>query len=410
MKGILALSGVLKQKRSAIALAAVITVACTAHPARAQESSDEQAARYAEAGRVALGAGHYAEARENFEQLAKLQPNIAEVHATLAAIYFKQREFDLAVREVRTAQKLKPSLPRLDSLLGLSLSELGEFKEALPRLEKGFKQTADAEVRRMCGLQLLRAYTQLGRDGDAVETALALNKLYPDDPEVLYHTGRVYGNYAYIVMEKLHDKAPDSIWMLQAQGEANEAQKDYDAAIIAFNHVLALDSRRNGIHYRLGRVYLARFRNAQKPEDRDAARREFQSELEVDPGSGNAAYELANMAAEDNNLDEARKQFEAVIARFPDFEPALVGLGGVYLQSQAGGQAVAPLERATKLDAADEVAWYRLAQAERAAGHSEEAQKAMQTFRSLHASSSTASKPPLLNEVTPQQLDPGVQP
>ena len=391
-------------------------ILCTcSHAARPQASSDAQAAQYAQAGQKALATGHYPEARQNFEQLAKLEPNIAEVHATLAAIYFKQREYDLAVREVRAAQKLKPSLPRLDSLLGLSLSELGQFQEALPRLEKGFKQAADDEVRRMCGLQLLRAYTDLGRDSDAVETALSLNKLFPDDPEVLYHTGRIYGNFAYIVMEKLHDTAPNSVWMLQAQGEANEAQKDYDAAVVAYNHVLAVEPHRPGIHYRLGRVYLAQYRTTRKPEDRSAARRDFEAELETDPGNGNAAYELANMAAEDNNLEEARKQFEAVIARFPDFEQALVGLGGVYLQSQAGAEAVAPLKRATKLDASDEVAWYRLAQAHRAAGHPDEAQKAMQTFRALHSSSNAANKPPLSNEVTPQQLDPqhldpGVQP
>ena len=198
----------------------------------------------------------YAEAQANFEKLAKLDPGVAEIHATLGAIYFKQGEYELAVKEVQTAQKLKPSLPRLDNLLGLSLSELSRFSEALPRLEKCFKQ-ADSESKRMCGLQLLRAYTGLSRDADAVETALALNKLYPDDPEILYHTGRIYGNFAYIVMEKLHDKAPDSIWMLEAQGEANESQKDYDAAIVAFNHVLVLDPQRPGIHYRLGRIYLA---------------------------------------------------------------------------------------------------------------------------------------------------------
>jgi tetratricopeptide (TPR) repeat protein len=369
----------------------------------------DEAAAYAEAGQKALAAGHYPEAQQNFEQLAKLEPNIAEVHATLAAIYFKQREYDLSVREVRTAQKLKPGLPRLDSLLGLSLSELGQFQEALPHLEKGFKQTADAGTQRMCGLQLLRAYTGLGRDSDAVETALALNKAFPNDPEVLYHTGRIYGNFAYIVMEKLHDQAPNSIWMLQAQGEANESQKDYDAAIIAFNHVLALDPRRPGIHYRLGRIYLARSRESQKPEDRESAHREFQAELEIDPGNGNAAYELAKMAADDNNLEEARKQFEALIARFPDFEQALVGLGGVYLQNQAGAQAVEPLQRATRLDANDEVAWYRLAQAERAAGNRDAAQKALETFRALHASSSTARKT-AVDEVSPQQLDPGAQP
>ncbi len=392
-------------------LAIVLSLGCSSIPSGyTQASSEQQAAQYAQAGQTALAAGHYPEARENFERLAKLEPNIAEIHATLAAIYFKQRAYELAVREVRTAQKLKPSLPRLDSLLGLSLSELGQFEEAIPRLEKGFKQTADNEVRRMCGLQLLRAYTELGRDSDAMETALSLNKLYPDDPEVLYHTGRIYGNFAYMVMEKLHDKAPNSIWMLQAQGEANEAQKDYDAAVVAYNHVLAMEPRRPGIHYRLGRVYLERFRTSQKPEDRDAARQEFEAELETDPGNGNAAYELANLAVEENKLDEARKQFEAVIARFPDFEQALVGLGGVYLQTEAGAQAVAPLKRATRLDANDEVAWYRLAQAQRAAGNQDEAQKAMQTFRNLHASSSAANKPPLGDEVTPQHLDPGVQP
>jgi tetratricopeptide (TPR) repeat protein len=374
-----------------------------------QAANQEEAARCAEAGQKALAAGHYTEAQQNFEQLAKLEPGIAEVHATLAAIYFKQREYELSVHEVRTAQKLKPGLPRLDSLLGLSLSELGQFQEALPHLEKGFKQTGDSNTQRMCGLQLLRAYSGLGRDSDAVEAALALNKIYPNDPEVLYHTGRIYGNFAYIVMEKLHDEAPNSIWMLQAQGEANESQKDYDGAIIAFNHVLALDPHRPGIHYRLGRVYLVRSQESQRPEDRESARREFQAELEIDPGNGNAAYELAKMAADDNNLDEARKQFEAVIARFPDFEQALVGLGGVYLQSEAGAQAVAPLQRAIKLDANDEVAWYRLAQAERAAGNREGAQKALETFRTLHASSNAAHKPPV-DDVTPQQLDPGAQP
>jgi tetratricopeptide (TPR) repeat protein len=374
----------------------------------AQAGDDEALQRYAQAGQRAMAAGHYDEARGNFEQAVKLEPGIAELHATLAAIYFKQREYELAVREIQTAQKLKPALPRLDTLLALSLSELGQYKEALPHLEKGFKQSTDADGRRMCGLQLLRAYGAMGRDADAVETALQMNRLYPDDPEVLYHTGRIYGNQAYVVMEKLHDSAPNSVWMLQAQGEANEANKDYDSAIIAFNHVLQIDPRRPGIHYKIGRVYLRRYNDARRPEDRDLAKHEFNAELESDPGNGNAAYELAQMAADDNKLDEARMRFQQVLQRFPEFEQALVGLGGVYLQSQAAAQAVKPLELATKVDPTDEVAWYRLAQAQRGAGNREEAQKAMEEFRKLHATSSAAYKPPA-EDVTAQQLGPDVQ-
>jgi predicted Zn-dependent protease len=379
--------------------------------APAQTSGDDEAAQYAKAGQQALAHGQYAAAQLNFEKLAKLEPGIAEVHATLGVIYFKQRNYESAVREIRVAQRLKPSLPKLDSLLGLSLSEMGRFSEALPDLEKGFKQTADPEVRRMCGLQLLRAFTGLNRDADAVETALALNKYYPEDPEVLYHTGRIYGNYAYIVMQRLHDEAPGSIWMLQAQGEANESQKNYDAAIVAFNHVLLLDPKRPGIHYRLGRVYLARYRNGQKPEDREAAMREFAAEVAIDPGNGNAGYELANIQANLGNLKEARQQFKQVLDRYPDFEEALVGLGGVDLDSQEAAEAVLLLQRATQLRPDDEVAWYRLSQAERATGNKEGQLKALAEFKKLHSSTPvTLRKPNASDEITPQQLNTSATP
>jgi tetratricopeptide (TPR) repeat protein len=372
----------------------------------AQAGSDAEAANYADEGQQALAQGHYAVAQADFEKLAKLEPGVAEVHATLAAICFQQREYEEAIREVRMAQKLKPSLPRLDSLLALSLAETGKFEQALPALEKGFKQTADADVRRMCGLQLLRAYTGMGRDSDAVETALELNRLYPDDPEVLYHTGRIYGNFAYIVMEKLHDKAPNSVWMLQAQGEANESQKDYDAAIAAFNHVLEIDPNRPGIHYRLGRIYLERFRETQKLDDRDAAMREFAAELAIDPGNGNSGYELANLQADLGNLDAARTQYEQVLERFPDFEEALVGLAGVDLEGQAAQQAVPLLEHATRLRPDDEVAWYRLARADRAAGDKEGQAKALAAFRRIHSVTPATLRPPgATDEVTPQKLD-----
>lgn len=383
----------------AVALACIFPLAASA------QSNDEAAAQLANEGRQALAAGHYAEAQSAFEKLAKLEPSVAEVHATLAAICYKQRRYEEAVSEIQTAQKLKPGLPRMDSLMGLSLTELGRYSEALPSLEKGFKQSADPATRRLCGLQLLRAYTGLSRDADAVETALALNKLYPNDPEVLYHTGRVYGNFAYITMEKLHDSAPNSVWMLQAQGEANESQKNYDAAIIAFNHVLEIDPRRPGIHYRLGRVYLSRFHESQKPEDRDAAIREFEAELTADPGNGNAAYEIANLHAEAGDNDQAHKEFEQVIERYPDFEEALVGLAGVDIQNQKPADAIAPLTRATKLRPDDEVAWYRLAQAQRATGNMEGQQEAMSAFKKLHNSTPAGlRKPNAEDDITPQQL------
>jgi tetratricopeptide (TPR) repeat protein len=367
--------------------------------------TDDDSARLAAQGQQAIAQNRMSDARESFEKLARLEPSVGEIHATLAAIDFKLKDYEQAVAEIGKAQKLKPGLPRLDSLLGLSLSELGRFAEAAPKLEKGFKQSSDSISRRLCGLQLLRAYGNLGRDADAVQTALELNKLYPEDPEVLYHTGRIYGNYAYVTMEKLRTAAPNSIWMLQARGEANESQKNYDAAIDAFNHVLSVDPHRPGIHYRMGRVYLARFAENRDSKFREAAVQEFNAELELDPHNGNASYELAYLAAQLGDREKARQEFEVVLQRFPDFEEALVGLGGVLLEGQDQKNALAPLERATKIRPDDEVAWYRLAQAERAAGNRQAQEKALAEFRKLHSSTPVGlRKPDQAQEITPQEL------
>jgi tetratricopeptide (TPR) repeat protein len=379
--------------------------------ASAQTTSADEAARDASAGQQAMAHGDYAAAQQYFEKLAQLEPRVAEVHATLAAICFKQREYEKAISEIRTALQLKPGLPKLDSLLGLSLAESGKFAEALPHLEKGFHQTADPEVRRMCGMELLHTYSNLNRDADAVETSLALNKAYPNDPEVLYHTGRVYGSFAYTIMETLHDTAPGSIWMLQAQGEANESQRNWDAAIVAFNHVLVIDPNRPGIHYRLGRVYLGRFRDSGNTQDRDAAVREFSAELSVDPGNGNAAYELAYLNAETGNLEQAGQQYAILLQRYPDFEEALVGLAGIDLADQKADQAVPLLQRATRLRPDDEVAWWRLVQADRATGNSDEQQRALATFKKIHqVTPGTLRKPSEADAVTPQHLDPNANP
>jgi predicted Zn-dependent protease len=399
----------------------VLTLAC-ACPLRlaAQPANENAEAKYADDGQRALAAGLYAEAQQNFEQLAKLEPGMVEVHATLAVIYYKQRQYDSAIREIRIAQKLKPALPKLDSLMGMSLAELGRFKEALPGLEKGFKQTADAEIRRMCGLQLLRAYTGLQRDPDAVVTALTLDKLYPDDPEILYHTARIYGNFTYLTMEALHDKAPDSIWMMQAQGEAYESQKDYDSAIQAFQRVLKLEPTRPGIHYRIGRVYLRRFQDAHESKDREAAVGEFQQEVGVDPLNGNAAYELAQIDYDLGSLEQARQKFEALLAQRPDFEQAQVGLAGVLLESQKPELSIPHLKHAIELDPDDEVAWYRLARAYRVTGNADGQRKALWEYQRLHGLKSSQRVKRTRQEVgqgigetgdvTPQHIEPTTQP
>ncbi|MEK7834179.1 MAG: tetratricopeptide repeat protein, partial [Acidobacteriota bacterium] len=190
----------------------------------AQSANESQIPQLAQQAARALAEQRYAEAEQTYEKLRQLSPNTAEIHAQLGLAYFQQGKFAQAAPTFQQALKLKPTLPNLDVLLAMSFCELGKYREALPALQKGFKRTTDAALKRSAGLQLQRAYTGLRQDDKAVEVALELVRLYPKDPEVLYHAGRLFGNYAYLSTVKLAEVAPDSLWLRLAAGEANESQ------------------------------------------------------------------------------------------------------------------------------------------------------------------------------------------
>ena len=398
-------------KTSALALLLWMTVfACDV---LAQSSQSDSLEQYYEAGEKALSEGRYGEAQKAYEALRKLSPGIAEVHARLGLIYFQERKFEPAVESLRQALKLKPGLPKLDTLLAMSLAELGRYTEALSGLEKGFRQTADPAVRRRCGLELVRSYTGLQRDARAVEVALELNRLYPDDPEVLFQTGKIYGNFAYLAMHKLAQVAPDSVWRHEAAAEAFESEGSSELAIPEYQKVLSLDPYRPGIHYRLGRTLLARSEKTKSAEDIREAAKEFELELEQEPRNANAAYEIAEIHRNAGEAEEARHYFEMALKYYPNFEEAHLGLASVLMFEHKPDLALPHLQKAIALNPGNQVSWYRLVQAQGAMHNVAEEQKALQEFQRLRrqeAGEQAARGLFAPREVTPQKLEPGVSP
>jgi tetratricopeptide (TPR) repeat protein len=357
----------------------------------------------------ALAEGNYSVAEQAYEKLAKIDPNTAEVHANLGLIYFEKRKFGPAIPEFRQALKLKPSLVKTSYLLAMSLAEVGRYADALPGLEKGFHQTSDAATKRICGLQLERTYSALQRDGKAVEVALDLNRLYPNDPEILYHNGKIFGNFAFLSMQKLVQVAPDSVWRHRAGAEADESQGFYDVAINEYRQVLAAQPHQPGVHYRLGRTLLARSHQTHAAEDIAAAEEEFKREIEIDPTNANSAYETGEIERDAGHIEDAQKYFELALQSYPDFEEAHLGLAAVLTAQQKAEAALPHLQKAIALKRDDEVAWYRLAQVLGILGHSTEQQRAMSEFQRLHAQNATpqsSGKTPFSSdEVTSQQID-----
>ncbi len=380
-----------------------------------QTSGASAVQSYFEAGERALAANRYADAERAYEKLRELDPGTAEIHAKLGVIYFQQGKFTQAIPALRQALKLKPALPNADVVLAMSLSEIGRYGEALPGLEKGFRRSTDPALKRMAGLQLQRAYTGLQRDSKAVEVAMELSRLYPDDPEVLYHAGRLFGNFAYLAMKKLADVAPDSVWRHQAAGEAHESQSEYDLAIMEYKLVIGRDPGRPSIHYRLGRVLLAQSRQRDSTAEKsEAALAEFELELARDATNANAAYEAAEIHRKAAEFGKAREFFEIAIKADPDFQEAQVGMSRALLALDKAALALPHLQKAISLNPQDEVPYYQLSQVYRKLGNEVEQHKALVEFQRLRDQKSrqqkAAGKMAAEREVTKQEIDSAAKP
>jgi tetratricopeptide (TPR) repeat protein len=375
-------------------------------PSSAQDSAAALQA-HAAAGERALAEGRYADAEKEYEALRRLSPATAEVHARLGLIYFQEGKFEAAIPTLREAIRLKPGLPKVDALLAMSLSEIGRYEEALPGVTKAFSQSADPVLRRMAGLHLQRIYTGLGRDQDAVDVALKLSRLYPDDAEVLYHSGRLFANFAYLQTMRLATIAPESLWLHQAAGEANESQGLYDAALREYRQVLALAPNRPGIRFRIGRTLLERSNNDGSAEAALGARQAFEDELTFDPTNANAAYELAEMHRKAGELEPARKLFQQALTHYPAFDHAQVGLARTLIALGQPGDALPHLKAVIARNPESDVAYYQMAQAFKALGNSVEQEKALAEFNRVRdvAAHRRAAVPQTKQDVTPQVVD-----
>jgi tetratricopeptide (TPR) repeat protein len=352
-------------------------------PIAVAQSTSSLAEQYSEEGQKAIAEDKYDEAQHAYEKLRNLEPGIAEVHANLGLIYFHERLLEKAIASCRKALAIKPTLDATSALLAISLTELGRYSDGLPGLERSFRDTTDSEIKRMCGLELMRAYDNLQRESDAVEVGIELNRAFPDDAEILYQTGRVYGNYAFVTMNRLSQVAPHSIWRQMAAGEAAEGTGNFDQALIAYRAVLAMDPHHPGIHFRIARILESRSQQAASADDIQAARKEFDQELQIDPSNADAAYEIGLIYGNSGQLDKAKEYYEIALKYHPAFEEAELGMGGVFVKLGKPEIAIPYLRKAVETDHEDALAYYLLARAYESIGKDADAREAIAHFQRL---------------------------
>jgi tetratricopeptide (TPR) repeat protein len=262
----------------------------------------------------------------------------------------------------------------------IALAASGRCQEALPLLKKAVAQASSKDLKYRLLMGTARCAMSLERTDAAISALLELNRVFPRDPDVLYMTTHYYSELASRASQELAATAPSSPQAEQLEAEAFESHRDWEKAITQYRKILEQDPNRHGIHYQLGRIFLAK-----NPPENENATKEFEDELKVNPNSASAEFMLGENARQAGQWDEAISRFSKAANLDAGFDEAYLALGMSLNSAGKFAESIAPLQTYVKRQPRDPAGHYQLATAYARTGHKPEAEKEMTLQREATA-------------------------
>ena len=272
----------------------------------------------------ALQGKDYATAEATYAKLLDLLPDSAEMHSNFGMACYYQRKFDCAERAFTRAIELKPGLFLPHWLLAQLLFERGDYQRALPHAERAHAHgLVQREVRNL----LAGILVGLERHDRAVRLYKEALQADPSDADTYYRLGKVYLERGQRVMSALREHEGLNFAQLLAAERSTpdeERQSDDSEAATEAQRILAInaykDALSSGVKVRGARVEYAKLEIA--AGNIDAARDALEAELEEDPLSYEAEFQMArlDLLAADP-LGAADRLDRAAVTRPEGFDP-----------------------------------------------------------------------------------------
>ena len=201
--------------------------------------ADAQIAQRLEAAQRAERAQDYASASRQYEEILKLQPNLALIRQSLAITYHLQNRYPEAISEFQRALRLDSTLWGACLFLGMDYYKSNQFPLAIQPLEKSITlnaKMAEPEARFWLGA----TYSALNRQEDAVRELRRDLELRPKDLDVLYRLTRAYDQSAAAAFERLGQIEPRSAAVAILQAQRFMAENRADLARLEYRNAVRL--------------------------------------------------------------------------------------------------------------------------------------------------------------------------
>lgn len=319
---------------------------------------------------------------------------------------FDRGDWPKAISEYQKLVQTAPRSSEYQAKLGLSLAQAGQCPDAIIWLKKPTTKTLPDELKKSVGTAGIRCAMTLNKQDDALDFIRTLRRDFPRDPDVQFLSAHVFSDLSIRASQDLLFTNPSAYQVHQLNAEALEAQGRWDDAVSEYRAVLEKNPKLTGIHSRIGRAILSKPKTATTFEE---AKKEFDEELRLDPNNAVAEYVLGEIAREQDQWPDAIQHFGKAVQLDGNFADALIGWGRSLTDGGKPDDAIAPLERAAKLQPDNPTAYYHLAIALRRAGKREEADKEFALYKEASERAKQLTHNVQEGVLGPQQVGPAPQ-
>ncbi len=329
----------------------------------AAEKNQPTATSRAELGGALYEAGILAEAETELKAALAVDAANADAVAFLGKIYLTRGDLKAAGILLETAVARKQATGEIFSLLAVVYEKLGRYDNAIPAMRLAINaQPASENFRFQYGLLLT--------DADAPAAAVirldeAL-KTFPNSPR---------------------------LWL--ARGIAQIRNNQSSEAARSIDKAIELDAKfAQAYAYRgLARAQLA---------DYAAAIKDFEKALAIDPNLGVVHHLIADSMLEQNDADYARieRELKKAVALAPDYTPAQLTLGRLYVRTERWTEAAATLSEVARRRPDEAETFYQLGRVYARLKMKKESVEALDKFKKLSESQKTKSDTDLRETVS----------
>jgi tetratricopeptide (TPR) repeat protein len=312
-----------------------------------------------------------------FRAIVALSPNNVDARGNLGVLLFFQGDYPAAIPQLQAALKLRPTLWRIEALLGMAERRAGSSKSALVDLEKAFPKLQEEKIQIDAGMELIEIHTAAGDLDKAAATVSALRTLYPTNAEVLYASYRIYSDLASEAMLSLSLVAPTSARMHQVMAHELEKHGDDEAAIRNYREALKLDPKLPGLHFELAEVLNA----SSVATEQQEAESEYKASLSVNQFDERAEFRLGDISSRRGDVQEAYAHYSRAVQLQPNDAEANVGLAKVLMLMNQPDKAEPLLQRALELDPTSAAAHFRLSTLYRQSGRTADAKRELEEYQ-----------------------------